>query len=166
MPIDRTGRPPPAIQPCLWFSTEAEAAVDFYVSVFPRSRVLERTHYAGDGHLPAGTVLTLDFELAGQPFTALNGGVAMAHTPALSLRVTVADQAEADAVFDRLSAFPEQEQCGWLVDRHGVSWQVVPQGLLPLLKQGTAVQRQRLAAAVMGMRRLHLPTLQQAFGTA
>lgn len=153
----------PCIHPCLWFNTEAEAAAEFYVSVFPRSRMLERTHYAGGGHMPEGTVLTLDFELAGQRFTALNGGVAMTHTPAMSLVVTVASQAEADGVFDRLSADPAKEQCGWLVDRYGMSWQVVPQALMDLLREGGAAQRRRVFEAVMSMRRIHIATVQRAF---
>lgn len=155
--------PTPRIHPCLWFATEAEAAVEFYVSVFPRSRLLERTFYAGGGRMPEGSLLTIDFELAGQRFTALNGGVLMSHSPAMSLVVTVASQSEADGVFDRLSADESKEQCGWLTDRYGMSWQVVPQALMELLRTGSAAQRRRVFDAVMGMRRINIAALQSAF---
>lgn len=152
----------PRIHPCLWFTTEAEAAAEFYVSVFPRSRLLQRSHYAGGGHMPEGTLLTLDFELAGQRFTALNGGMAMARTHAVSMMVTVASQAEADHVVERLSADPAQEQCGWLVDRYGYSWQVVPQRVMELLSSGSPAQRRRVFEAVMTMRRIDIATVQRA----
>ncbi len=156
----------PRIQPCLWFERDAEAAVDFYCSVFPRSRRLDTTHYAGDGHLPAGTVLTIEFELDGQRFTALNGGVPFAPSPAVSLMVDCDSQAEVDRLSDRLSADPAREQCGWLVDRWGYSWQIVPRRLMVLMRSGSAAQRRRLFEAVMTMKRLDIATLEAAHAAA
>jgi predicted 3-demethylubiquinone-9 3-methyltransferase (glyoxalase superfamily) len=155
-----------SIFPCLWFDRDAEAAVAHYCQVFPRSRRLGVMHYAGDGHLPAGTVLTLEFELAGQRFLAMNGGIAMPPSSAVSLVVECDSQAELDRLFDQLSADPAREQCGWLVDRWGFSWQITPRRLLALMNSGTAAQRRRLFDRLLSMKRLDIAELEAAHAAA
>src|SRR3954469_20644416 len=121
------------ITPCLWFDTEAEEAVAFYVSVFKNSRILETSYFGEAGLRPAGMVLTVECELDGQPFTALNGGPEFTFSEAVSFQVSCADQAEVDHYWDALVEGGEPSQCGWLKDRYGVSWQIVPTALVELL---------------------------------
>lgn len=155
-----------AIYPCLWFDRDAEAAVAHYCQVFPGSRRLGAMHYAGDGHMPAGSVLTLEFELAGQRFMAMNGGIAMPPSSALSLVVECDTQAELDRLFEQLSADPAREQCGWLVDRWGYAWQIVPRRLRALMSSGTPAQKGRLFERLMGMKRLDIAALEAAHAAA
>lgn len=154
------------IQTCLWFVDDAQAAVDFYCSVFPRSRVLRTTRYPGGGRMPEGTVLTIEFELDGVPFTALNGGVAMPPSPAVSLMVACDTQAELDALWSRLCADPASAQCGWLTDRWGYSWQLVPRRVMALLQAGTGPQRARMVDALMTMKKLDIAALEAAHAAA
>lgn len=151
------------IHPCLWFQGQAEEAVRFYLSVFPNSRLGETTRYGPAMPMPEGSVLTIEFELDGQPFTALNGDAPFAFTPALSLVVPCDTQGECDRYMDALSAQPEHEQCGWLVDRYGVSWQITPRPLMEMLKHPDAARRNRMLQAMMPMKRLDIAALQRAF---
>lgn len=147
---------------CLWFDHDAEEAVSHYVSIFPRSRVLEVARYPGGGRMPEGMVLSAGFELDGQAFVALNGGMRFPVTPAVSTVVLCDTQDEIDTLWSRLSADPAQEQCGWLADRWGYAWQVVPRRLLALLQQGSAMQRRQLAECLMTMKKLDIAALEAA----
>ncbi len=148
---------------CLWFDRQAEEAARFYASVFPRSSIGDVTRYGPGAPLPEGTILTIDFTLDGQRYSAINGGPHFAFSPAISLVVTCTDQAEVDHYWQALSANPEREQCGWLVDRYGVSWQIVPQLLMDLLRHPDAARRQRVTTAMLAMKKLDIAALRQAF---
>ena len=141
----------PRTQPCLWFDHQAEEAARFYVSVFPNSRIGAITHYGPRASLPEGTVLTIDFELDGQHHTALNGGPHFQFSPAISFVVRCTTQQEVDHYWTQLSAVPEQERCGWLQDRYGVSWQIVPEQLMQMLQHPDAERRQSVTVALLGM---------------
>ncbi|MBU7571815.1 MAG: VOC family protein [Hydrogenophaga sp.] len=154
---------PARIQPCLWFDTQAEEAARFYVSVFPNSRIGTITRYGPGAQLPEGTVLTIDFELDGQPHTALNGGPHFRFSPAISLLVRCTSQQEVDHYWQHLSAVPEQERCGWLQDRYGLSWQVVPEQLMAQLQHPDAARRQSVTLAMLAMGKLDIAALQHAF---
>lgn len=151
------------IQPCLWFDRQAEEAARFYVSVFPNSRIGAITHYGPGAQLPEGTVLTIDFELDGQPYTALNGGPHFQFSPAISFVVRCTAQKEVDHYWKQLSAVPEQERCGWLQDRYGVSWQIVPEQLMTMLQHPDAERRQSVTMALLAMGKLDIAALQHAF---
>lgn len=153
----------PTTTPCLWFDRQAKEAADFYVSVFPRSRITALTHYGPGMPVPEGTVLTVAFELDGRGYTALNGGPHFSFSPAISFVVECADQAEVDHYWHHLSAYPEHEQCGWVKDKFGVSWQIVPKAMLDMLQHPDAAGRQRAMAAMMGMKKLDIAALQRAF---
>ncbi|MCU9949213.1 VOC family protein [Pseudomonas sp. PDM13] len=159
----------PRITPCLWFDDQAEAAVDFYIGIFPDSRITAVTRYGEAGKeihgRPAGSVLTLAFELDGQAFTALNGGPVFQFNEALSLQVDCRDQAEVDHYWNALGAGGpvEAQQCGWLKDRFGLSWQIVPQVLPAMLQTSDAVKSQRAFQAMLGMKKLDIAALQKAF---
>ncbi len=155
----------PRTRCCLWFDTQAEEAVTHYVSVFPNSRVTAVTRYGAGMPLPEGTVLTVAFELDGQPYLALNGGPHVQFTPAVSLVIDCDAQDEIDHFWEQLSADPAAEQCGWLKDRWGLSWQVVPTELPEMLQHPDAARRQRVLDALMGMKKLDIAQLQQAFDT-
>ncbi len=151
------------IQPCLWFDRQAEEAARFYVSVFPNARIGAITHYGPGAQLPEGTVLTIDFELDGQPYTALNGGPHFQFSPAISFVVRCTAQKEVDHYWKQLSAVPEQERCGWLQDRYGVSWQIVPEQLMTMLQHPDAERRQSVTMALLAMGKLDIAALQNAF---
>ncbi len=155
----------PRTRTCLWFDTQAEEAVTHYVSVFPNSRVTAVTRYGAGMPLPQGTVLTVAFELDGQPYLALNGGPQFHFTPAVSLVIDCDAQDEIDHFWEQLSADPAAEQCGWLKDRWGLSWQVVPTELPEMLQHPDPARRQRVLGALMSMRKLDIAQLQQAFDT-
>ncbi len=137
------------ITPNLWFDHNAQAAVDFYVSVFPDGKIIDTTHYpksAEEGLADfqqelAGKVLTIDFELAGQRFTAINAGPEFKFTEAVSFLIACEDQTEIDNLWGKLSAVPEAEQCGWLKDKYGLSWQITPQNMDDLIKKPGAFAR-------------------------
>ena len=151
------------IVPCLWFDTEAEEAVDFYVSVIPGSRIDSVQRAPGDypaGN--AGAVLMVEFTLGGTRFTALNGGPFFKFNEAISLQIEVEDQAAMDRLYTALSAVPEAEQCGWLKDRYGLSWQLVPKAFVALMKNPDPAVRTRVFEAMMGMKRLDVAALQAA----
>src|SRR5215510_6151307 len=128
------------IAPCLWFDTQAEEAARFYTSIFKNSRIVSISRYGEAGHevhkMPAGTVLTVAFELDGQPFTALNGGPVFKFNEAVSFQVGCETQEEVDYYWERLSAGGDEraQQCGWLKDRYGVSWQVVPTVVVAMMQ--------------------------------
>lgn len=154
------------ITPFLWFDTQAEEAIAFYTSTFKDSRVLEVTRYGEVGPGPAGQVMVITFQLEGQDFAALNGGPHFQFTPAISLYVDCETQDEVDALWEQLSAGGREEQCGWLTDRYGVSWQIVPRGLPDLLYGKDSARSQRAMQAMLQMTKLDLAALQRAYDGA
>ena len=150
------------IRPFLWFDDNAEEAVNFYVSIFNHSRILNVAHYAEGGPRPAGSVLTVDFQLEGQDFTALNGGPAFHFTEAVSFYVDVETQAELDDLWYKLSAGGEEGQCGWLKDRYGLSWQIVPTILIPLMSSPDPIRAAKVTAALLKMGKLDIAALERA----
>ena len=153
----------PTLTPCLWFDHQAEEAATFYTSVFPNSRVLDVTRYGEGLPLPAGTVMTVRFELDGGQFVALNGGPAFEFSEAVSFQIDCADQAEVDHYWDRLTADGgEESMCGWLKDRFGLSWQVVPRQLPALLSDPDPERAQRAVTAMLSMRRIDIAAIERA----
>jgi predicted 3-demethylubiquinone-9 3-methyltransferase (glyoxalase superfamily) len=151
------------ITPCLWFDFNAEDAVNHYLHIFKRSRILETLHY-GDA-MPAlkGKVLTIHFELEGQQFLALNGGPQFPFTEAISLSVDCSDQAEVDVLWEQLSEGGSTGECGWLKDRFGVSWQIVPRTLISMLSDPDTNKSARVMQAMLSMKKLDIAALQQAY---
>ena len=153
----------PRITPNLWFDTEALDAAEFYCSVFPNSKIDDVTHYGDAGPREAGMVLMVEFTLDDQPYLALNGGPNFPFTEAISLEISCADQAEVDHYWDALVAGGGQHsQCGWLKDRYGLSWQVIPAALVDLMKDPDPGRSQRAMAAMLQMGKLDVAALQQA----
>lgn len=152
----------PQIIPNLWFDTEALAAAEFYVSIFPNSRIVQVARYPEGTPERAGEPLTVDFELDGQPHTAINGGPQFTFDEAVSLLVLCDDQAEVDRYWEALTAGGEEVQCGWLKDRYGLSWQVVPKGMEEILGDPDPARAQRAMAAMMTMVKLDLAALRAA----
>lgn len=150
------------IVPNLWFDTEAEEAATFYTSVFENSRITNVAHYGEAGPREAGMVMTVSFELDGQPFTAINGGPEFPFTEAMSLEVVCESQAEVDEYWARLGDGGEEGPCGWLKDRYGLSWQVVPEGMYELLDDPDSARTERAMAAMLQMGKLDLAALQRA----
>ena len=156
------------ITPFLWFDHQAEEAVRFYVSIFPDSRILATTRYApasaAASGQPEGSVMTVDFELDGQAMAALNGGPVFRFNEAVSLVVHCRTQEEVDQYWARLleGATDQTGQCGWLKDRFGLSWQVVPEEMISLLTSSDAASVARVHAAIMGMTKLDLHALRRA----
>ncbi|RKN09306.1 VOC family protein [Streptomyces radicis] len=147
----------------LWFDDQAEEAAAFYTSLFDDSRVVDVQRYGEAGPAPAGTVMTVTFELAGQRYIALNGGPHFAFTEAVSLYVDCADQAEVDRLWDRLTAEGgEESECGWLKDRYGLSWQIVPRFLTDTIGGPDRAAAERVTRAMLGMRKLDVHALQRA----
>ncbi len=150
------------ITPFLWFDNNAEEAVNFYVSVFKNSKVGETARYGDSGPGPKGSVMTMAFELEGQKFTALNGGPHFKFTEAISFVVNCETQEEIDYFWERLSSNGGQEvQCGWLKDKYGLSWQIVPT-ILPELISGDPQKSNRVMQALMQMKKLDIAELQRA----
>jgi predicted 3-demethylubiquinone-9 3-methyltransferase (glyoxalase superfamily) len=147
---------------CLWFDTDGEEAARFYTSVFPNSRIVEVTYYGSAGPRPAGTVMTVTFELDGRQFVALNGGPEYRFTEAVSFQVMCESQADVDRYWDVLSDGGEPGPCGWLKDRFGLSWQVVPTALPRLLSQPDPERAQRVMAAMLSMSKIEIEPLEQA----
>ena len=152
-----------SITPCLWFDGKAEEAAEFYASVFPDSRV-DAVHRAPSDYTSgkAGDVLTVEFTLMGRPFTGLNGGPLFRFNEAISFQIPVDTQAEADRLADALSAVPEAEQCGWVKDRFGVSWQIVPRQLIRLISDADPARARRAFGAMMQMKRIDIAALERA----
>ena len=162
-PLDRKEVPVPTITPNLWFDTEGEEAAKFYTSIFPNSKITAVSHYTEAGPRPAGTVMTVDFELDGQPYLALNGGPEFTFSEAISLAIDCADQDEIDYYWDRLTEGGEESQCGWLKDKFGVSWQVAPMSVMNDLFDNPDQNRAaRAMQAMFGMKKLDLAALRAA----
>ena len=154
----------PRVSTCLWFNGLAKDAADVYTSLFPDSRILEVTYYPEGAPVPPGSVLTVRLSLEGTEYLFLNGGPQYTLSPAVSLIAQCASQAEVDRLWDALCAGGTPVQCGWLTDRFGVSWQVVPTAMFPLLSSSTnPAGAQRAFQAMMQMVKLDLPALQRAF---
>jgi len=150
------------IVPCLWFDTEGEAAAQLYTSVFPNSKILDVARYGEAGPRPAGTVMTVSFELNGQEFLALNGGPQFTFSEAVSFQVLCKDQDEVDHFWGKLGEGGEYGPCGWLKDRFGLSWQIVPTRLGELLGDPDAERAQRAMAAMLEMGKLEIAELERA----
>ena len=155
------------IVPNLWFDGNAKEAVEFYVSVFKDSAITDTSYYPTEGLLEfqeslAGKELTVSFELAGQQFTAINAGPEFKFTEAISFVVNCADQAEIDYFWERLSAVPEAEQCGWCKDKYGLSWQIVPENMGELMAGPDGSQNPKAFQAMMQMKKIDVAALQNA----
>lgn len=153
---------PQRVIPNLWFDTEAEEAAAFYVSVFANSRIVNVAHYTDAGPRPAGTVMTVEFELDGQRFVGINGGPEFRFSEAVSFQVDCEGQDDVDYFWDRLSEGGEEGPCGWLKDKYGLSWQVVPTGMDALLSDPDPARAARAMQAMFGMRKLDVAALQAA----
>jgi predicted 3-demethylubiquinone-9 3-methyltransferase (glyoxalase superfamily) len=156
------------IVPCLWFDTQAEEAVNLYISLFDNSKILNVTHYDEDSAKvsgqPAGSVLTVSFLLDGQEFMAMNGGPAFKFTEAVSFIVNCETQEEVDRLWDKLTADGgEESQCGWLKDKYGLSWQIVPTALGEMLSDPDPVKAQRVMQAMLQMKKLDVAGLRRAY---
>jgi predicted 3-demethylubiquinone-9 3-methyltransferase (glyoxalase superfamily) len=154
------------ITPSLWFDNQAEEAAKFYTSLFKDSKITNVTRYGESGPGPAGSVLTVTFELAGQEFVALNGGPQFKFTEAVSLTVNCDTQAEVDRYWDELSEGGETQECGWLKDKYGLSWQVVPTALEAMISDPDPAKSESVMKALMQMQKLDLGVLQQAYEQA
>ncbi len=157
------------ITPCLWFDGEAEEAARFYTGIFGNSRIVGMSRYGEAGRefhgKPPGTVMTVAFELDGQPFTALNGGPLFKFSEAISFQVSCQTQKEVDHYWEKLSAGGDEraQQCGWLKDKYGVSWQVVPTVLVEMLSDSDTKKSQRAMEAMLRMKKIDIETLKRAF---
>ena len=147
---------------CLWFDTEGEEAARFYTSVFPNSELGEITRYGSAGPRAEGTVMTVSFELDGQPFVALNGGPGHTFNEAVSFQVSCKDQDEVDEYWSTLADGGEEGPCGWLKDRFGLSWQIVPTALPRLLADPDPERAQRVMAAMLKMTKIEIDVLEEA----
>jgi predicted 3-demethylubiquinone-9 3-methyltransferase (glyoxalase superfamily) len=150
------------IVPNLWFDTEAEEAASFYVSVFRNARIVGTTRYGEAGPGPAGTVMTVEFELDGQRFVGINGGPQFTFDEAVSFQITCEDQEEVDHYWERLTEGGEESQCGWLKDRFGLSWQVVPTGMEEVLNDPDPERAKRAMEAMLGMVKLDIAAIRSA----
>ena len=153
----------PRITPFLWFDANAEEAVDFYVGVFKNSRRLDALRMSEESRMPKGSVLTVAFELDGQTFTAINGGPMYKFTEAISFVVRCDSQEEVDYYWSKLTAGGNEIQCGWLRDKYGVSWQVVPTVLIDMLHDKDAARAQRVMKAMLQMKKIDIPRLEEAY---
>ena len=147
--------------PCLWFDHQAEEAARYYVSIFKNSKVGAISRYPEGTPGPKGSVMTVTFTLDGQEFMGLNGGPAFKFTPAVSFMVMCKTQKEIDRLWAKLSEGGQEVECGWVTDKFGLSWQIVPAGLMKLITKSPA-QRQRVMAAVLKMKKLDIKTLEKA----
>ncbi len=154
------------ITPCLWFDTEAEEAAAFYTSVFKNSRVLDVTRFGEVGPRPANMVMTVNFELDGQEFVALNGGPEFAFNEAISFQVSCESQDEVDSYWSTLSEGGEEGPCGWLKDKFGVWWQVIPTVLEEMLQDVDSAKANRVMEAMLQMSKIEVDELQRAYESA
>jgi predicted 3-demethylubiquinone-9 3-methyltransferase (glyoxalase superfamily) len=153
----------PKITPFLWFDHQAEEAVGFYTSIFKNSRIVTVTRYGEAGPGPKGSVMTMEFELEGQKFVALNGGPQFKFTPAISFVVNCETQQEVDELWEKLSEGGAKIECGWLQDKYGLSWQIVPTVLLEMLKDADTARSQRVMKAMLQMKKLDIARLEEAY---
>jgi predicted 3-demethylubiquinone-9 3-methyltransferase (glyoxalase superfamily) len=157
------------ITPCLWFDDQAEEAAKFYTEIFKNSKIKKISRYGKEGYeihrKREGSVMTVEFELDGQPFTALNGGPIFKFNEAISFQVDCATQEEVDYYWENLSEGGDEnaQQCGWLKDRYGLSWQIVPRALLEMLNDPDAKKSQRVMAAMLKMKKIEIETLKRAY---
>lgn len=155
------------IIPNLWFNSNAQEAVDYYLSVFPNGKIIHTDTYTEVGEeitgKKKGEVLTIEFEILGTRFVAINAGPNFVFNPSVSFMIPCQDQKEVDYYWERLSASPEDEQCGWAKDKFGLSWQIVPVTLETMLKNGTDAQRRRVTEAFMVMKKFDVEALKQAY---
>jgi predicted 3-demethylubiquinone-9 3-methyltransferase (glyoxalase superfamily) len=156
------------ITPCMWFNNNAEEAATFYVSIIKNSKIGNVTRYGEEGAKasgrPAGTVMTVAFQLNGQEFIALNGGAQFTFSPAISFIINCETQEEIDELWEKLSKGGEKEVCGWLKDKYGVSWQIVPTVLGEMMRDKDAEKTKRVMKALLQMTKIDIQTLQQAYG--
>ncbi|MBI3486234.1 VOC family protein [Candidatus Daviesbacteria bacterium] len=155
------------ISPCLWFDNQAEEAANYYTEVFPNSKIGDTSRYDAEAAKvsgqPEGSVLVVEVELDGQKFTLLNGGPIFKFNEAISFIVDCADQAEVDRYWEKLSAIPESEQCGWCKDKYGVSWQIVPKQLGQMLSDPDKEKAQRVMHAMLQMKKIDIDKLKKAY---
>ncbi len=151
------------LTPCLWFDTEGEDAANFYTSVFPNSKIVEVARYGSAGPRPEGTVMTVSFELDGQKFLALNGGPEFTFSEAISFQVSCKTQEEVDAYWSKLSEGGEEGPCGWLKDKFGLSWQIVPRVLPRLMMDPDPAKAGRVMQAMMQMTKIDIAALERAY---
>ena len=151
------------ITPFLWFNNQAEEAMNFYISIFKNSKVVNVSRYGKGGPNPEGMLFTATFQLDGQEFTALNGGPQFPFTEAISLFVNCKDQQEVDELWEKLSEGGEKGQCGWLKERYGLSWQIVPTVLLELMEDKDKEKANRVREAMLQMHKIDIKTLMQAY---
>ena len=154
------------ITPFLWFDNQAEEAVHFYVSIFKNSKVGQVTRYADAGPGPKGTVMSATFQLEGQDFMALNGGSHFHFTPAISLFVNCETQEEVDELWDKLSAGGSKERCGWLKDKYGLSWQIIPSALGKLMGDKNSAKAKSVMTAMLQLNKIDIKLLQEAYDRA
>jgi predicted 3-demethylubiquinone-9 3-methyltransferase (glyoxalase superfamily) len=154
------------ITPCLWFNDNAEAAVKFYTAMFKKSKISTVTHYGEAGSRasgrPVGSVMTIAFQLEGQQFLALNGGPPFTFSPAISLVANCKTQKEIDVLWKKLGAGGKIDQCGWLQDKFGVSWQIVPADIGKMVQDSRNGKAERVMKAILGMKKIDLATLKRA----
>jgi predicted 3-demethylubiquinone-9 3-methyltransferase (glyoxalase superfamily) len=154
------------ITPCLWFNDNAEAAVKFYTAIFKKSKINTVTHYGEAGSRasgrPVGSVMTIAFQLEGQQFLALNGGPPFTFSPAISLVANCKTQKEIDVLWKKLGAGGKIDQCGWLQDKFGVSWQIVPADIGKMVQDSRNGKAERVMKAILGMKKIDLATLKRA----
>jgi len=150
------------ITPFLWFDNQAEEAMNFYCSIFPNSKSGEVTHYESES-LPAGNITEVTFELDGQQFMAMNGGPHFQFSPAISLFVNCETQAEVDELWEKLSHGGEKQQCGWVRDKFGVSWQIIPADLGRMLQDADKKKSQNVMQAMLQMQKIEIEVLQAAY---
>jgi predicted 3-demethylubiquinone-9 3-methyltransferase (glyoxalase superfamily) len=151
------------ITPFLWFDGKAEEAMNFYVSIFKNSKIMSVTRYGEAGPGPTGTVMTASFQIGGQEFTALNGGPQFTFSQAISFVVHCETQQEVDELWEKLSEGGEKQNCGWLKDKYGLSWQIIPTILIEMLQEKDAEKSERVMKAMLQMNKIDIKTLKQAY---
>jgi predicted 3-demethylubiquinone-9 3-methyltransferase (glyoxalase superfamily) len=154
------------ITPFWWFNGKAEEAMNFYVSVFKNSKVLGVTRYGEAGPGPKGAVMTANFELNGQEFVALNGGPQFTFSPAISFVAHCESQQEVDELWGKLSEGGREDQCGWVTDKYGLTWQVIPVALIQMLSDKDARKSKSVMQAMLQMKKIDIPTLKRAYDAA
>ena len=152
------------ITPFLWYTDQAEEAAKFYTSIFKNSKIKTVARYGDAGPGPKGSVMTIAFEIEGQEFIALNGGPHFKFTPAVSFVINCDTQEEVDGFWDKLSAGGKTDRCGWLTDKFGLSWQVVPRALVELIRDPDPARSKRVMEAMLQMTKIDIPTLKKAAG--
>jgi predicted 3-demethylubiquinone-9 3-methyltransferase (glyoxalase superfamily) len=153
----------PPVTPFLWFDTEAEEAAKFYVSIFPNSKITGVTRYGKSGPGPDGSVMTVNFELDGQRFTALNAGPQFKFTEAISFVIECQTQEDVDRYWTKLTAGGQEVECGWLKDRYGLFWQVTPRILLEMIGDPDPAKAERVMKAMLQMKKIEIAPLKQAY---